>query len=134
MTEYSWLEFPKGIPQDRWGKDHKSTLLYAESRAVDNGGRLRPLNMRVAAQTYPTRLTNDDVVYGHTDYMCLLDAQAAGLLSQVPEEGDDQTPVVFTEAGLAYVAALRLNRHSNPPNTVYGRLAHNWIAASDASH
>lgn len=125
MTEYSWLEFTKGVPMERWGLDHHSTLLYAESRCVDNGGLLRPLNMRVDAHTYPTRLNNGDLVFGHTDYMCLIDAQAAGLLSQVPEEGDSHTPVIFTDKGLEYVATLRHNRHKQPTSN-YARVAQNW--------
>lgn len=109
MVEYHWIDFPQGIPQDLWGRDHESTMLYAESRAVDARGKLKASSMRVSFE-YPTRLSDGSTVQGHTDYACLLDAQAVGLLSQVPEEGDQETPVVFTDAGWAYAHGLRRAR------------------------
>lgn len=78
----SWIEYPDGIPVEAWGKDHNSTLLYAETRAVDQGGKLSATDphMRVSRE-YPTRLHNGVQVHGHTDFDCLKDAEAAGFLT-----------------------------------------------------
>lgn len=97
-----WLEYPNGIPVESWGKDHLSTLLYAETRAVDHGGRLSETDPRMRMdRRYPTRLHNGVEVHGHTDYDCLTDAQAAGLLTY---EGG---VVTFTDAGWSFVSKLR---------------------------
>jgi hypothetical protein len=100
-----WLEYPKGIPVESWGRDHLSTILYAETRAVDYGGVLVEIDphMRVA-RAYPTRLHNGVTVEGHTDYDCLTDAQAAGLLTYQDER------VKFTAAGWKFVGKLRRER------------------------
>ena len=97
-----WLEYPDGIPVESWGRDHNSTLLYAECRAVDFSGRLPEddPHMRVS-RLYPTRLGNGAEVSGHTDYDCLTDAQAAGFLTY--EDGI----VTFSDEGWIYVHALR---------------------------
>lgn len=97
-----WLEYPDGIPVEAWGRDHNSTLLYAETRAVDQGGRLSEddPHMRTSRQ-YPTRLHNAVEIHGHTDYDCLTDAEAAGFLTY--EDGI----VSFTEDGWTYVHNLR---------------------------
>lgn len=102
--ERHWLEYPNGIPVEAWGRDHNSTLLYAETRAVDHGGRLSATDphMRVS-RLYPTRLHNDVEVHGHTDYDCLTDAQAAGFLAWDEEE----EIVRFTDGGWTYVHNLR---------------------------
>lgn len=102
-----WLEYPDGIPVEAWARDHNSTLLYAESRAVDHGGKLKATDphMRVS-RMHPTRLNNGVEVHGHTDYDCLTDAQAAGFLTY-----DEDTEIVtFTEDGWTYVHALRRKR------------------------
>lgn len=93
------------IPVDEWGKDHKTTLLYAETRAVDHNGRLDRNHMRESSQ-YPTRLAGGKELRGHTDYDCLRDAQAAGfgVLS------DDESTFDFYDAGWAYVHGLRKER------------------------
>lgn len=128
--ERHWLEYPQGIPVEAWGRDHNSTLLYAETRAVDHGGWL-PVNdphMRVSRE-YPTRLHNGVEVHGHTDYDCLKDAQAAGFLTYdeeaepegvrasslnpvpgSPRKASGPGIVRFTEAGWTYVHNLRRQR------------------------
>lgn len=120
--ERHWLEFPNGIPVEAWGKDHNTTLLYAETRAVDHKGWL-PVNdphMRMDRR-YPTRLHNGVEVHGHTDYDCLTDAQAAGFLTydedEVPEgvressvQGKGPGVVSFTDEGWTYVHNLRRQR------------------------
>jgi hypothetical protein len=98
-----WLEYPNGIPVEAWGRDHLSTLVYAESRAVDHHGKLDDKHMRVS-RAYPTRLHNGVTVAGHTDYDCLKDAQAAGFLSY--EEGG---VVKLTDAGWLFAGKLRRN-------------------------
>lgn len=94
------------IPMEKWGRDHKTTLLYAETRAVDHHGRLdrNDPHMRQDGETYPTKLADGAIVAGHDDYDCLADAQAAGLLLY------GGSLVVFTDAGWAYVHALRRQR------------------------
>lgn len=105
--EQSWLEYPDGIPVEAWGRDHNSTLLYAETRACDHGGKLSATDphMRVDRR-YPTRLHNGVEVHGHTDYECLADAQAAGFLTWDETEG----VVRFTDEGWNYVHSLRRQR------------------------
>lgn len=112
-----WLEYPDGIPVEAWGRDHNSTLLYAETRAVDHHGWLPPddRHMRVARDT-PTRLHNGVEIHGHTDYDCLKDAEAAGFLAYredatPPGVNDDRLGFVkFTEQGWIYVHNLRRRR------------------------
>ena len=102
--EKHWLEYPKGIPVEAWGKDHNSTLLYAETRAVDHDGRLAANDPRMRMSVnYPTRLHNGVEVHRHTDYDCLKDAEAAGFLTYDEDEGI----VRFTEEGWTYVHNLR---------------------------
>jgi hypothetical protein len=103
--ERHWLEYPNGIPVEAWGRDHNSTLLYAETRAVDHRGRLPEADphMRVDRQ-YPTRLHNGVEVHGHTDFDCLADAEAAGFLTYEDEV------VKFTAEGWTYVHGLRRAR------------------------
>lgn len=105
--EKHWLEYPEGIPVEAWGRDHNSTLLYAESRAVDYRGKL-PINdphMRMDRR-YPTRLHNGVEIHGHTDYDCLTDAEKAGFLIY----DEDAELVKFTEEGWTYVHSLRRKR------------------------
>lgn len=119
--ERHWLEYPDGIPVEAWGKDHNTTILYAETRAVDHEGWLPYDDPRMRVdRRYPTRLHNEVEVHGHTDFDCLLDAQAAGLLTYdenaVPEGAttsrvlDHPGLVTFTAAGWTYVNNLRRKR------------------------
>lgn len=105
--EKHWLEYPNGIPIEAWDRDHNSTLLYAETRAVDHGGKLSAddRHMRVS-RLNPTRLHNRVEIVGHTDFDCLRDAQKAGLLTWSEDEG----VVRFTDDGWTYVHALRRKR------------------------
>lgn len=102
--EKHWLEYPDGIPIEAWGKDHNSTVMFAETLAVDHGGKLSPTDPRMRmSREYPTRLHNSVKVHGHTDYDCLKDAQAAGFLTYNEDEGI----VRFTDEGWTYVHTLR---------------------------
>lgn len=133
-AERHWLEYPGGVPVEKWGSDHESTLLYAETRAVDHQGWL-PVgdkHMRGDGRTYPTRLSDGTMIVGHSDWECLDDAEAAGFLTYDEElyPGDRRTAggifrsrshgshesrggpglVTFTDAGWAYVHQLRRRR------------------------
>ena len=103
-----WLEYPNGIPVEAWGRDHLPTLVYAETRAVDHHGKLDYKHMRVS-RAYPTRLHNNVTVEGHTDYDCLTDAQAAGLLEAPALPYEEGGIVKFTDAGWLFVGKLRRN-------------------------
>lgn len=110
------------ISPERFGRDHYSTLLYVECRAVDHGGRLDHDRMRcdlsrhpvmagagrVAAalgkpdgRAYPTVLRAGGgaaaELANHDDYDCLDDLAAAGWLTvrmPTPDAADD----VFRDA------------------------------------
>lgn len=87
LTEYE----PVSI--EHFGRDHWSTLAYAEVRAVDHGGAISPPHMRTdyrrhpgfptpmsvgnAHGRYPTRLA-DGALDDHDDWDCLLDFAALG--------------------------------------------------------
>lgn len=91
------------VPMEMWGKDHRTTLLYAETRAVDYGGVLDARHMRSDAK-YPSYLANNVQLKGHDDYDCLRDAEHAGLLHFA------NLTVEFTDAGWEYVGKLRRER------------------------
>jgi hypothetical protein len=97
-TEWDGAPIPMGL----WGRDHTSTLLYAEVRAVDHRGVIDYRHMRMdQLDKYHTRLSDGTTISGHSDLDCLEDAVDAGLLSIV---GDT---VVFTDLGWAFVHGLR---------------------------
>lgn len=84
------------IPPEKWGKDHCSTLLYIETRAVDHAGWLDNRHMRCdwrihpamvheglaesRGEKYPTRLRNGEEQERHDDWSCLEDMKDYGLL------------------------------------------------------
>jgi hypothetical protein len=88
-----------------WGRDHISTLTYAETRVVDYGGVLEPAHMRRDGNAYPSYLANGEHLKGHTDYDCLRDAEHFGLL-----HFSSNAFVEFTDAGWQYVQKLRRDR------------------------
>ena len=111
-----WLEYPNGIPVESWGRDHLSTLIYAETRAVDYQGVLDSKHLRMS-RNYPTRLHNAVEVHGHTDEDCLKDAQAAGFLTF-----DVNTMrVEFTDVGWEFVSGLRRKRAVAGANALKAR-------------
>ena len=86
------------VPMQMWGKDHWSTLLYIECRAVDNKGKLDRRQMRCDSdlhpmldanarilgpdrKKYPTLLKDKTKILNHDDWSCIEDMQAVGLLS-----------------------------------------------------
>lgn len=113
------------VPIDQFGRDHWSTFLYAEARAVDHHGVLWHDHMRCHASRhpavftrkrhhpagreggadgsrYPTILKGNVELVDHDDYDCLADLEAVGLLEQV---GLDE--VRLTPRGHAVAAELR---------------------------
>lgn len=110
------------VPVERWGKDHKTTLLYVESRCVDDGGTPGFPHLRTHASRHPhylrspgvdgsrygTRLGDGTTLAQHDDWDCIHDFVWHGL---VRLRGDNLEPhFEMTEAGLAFTAELRAER------------------------
>lgn len=94
------------IPPERWGKDHRTTLLYIETRCVDYGGMLDRRNLRIDSPEHPTRLADGVDITGHDDLDCIDDFVEAGL---VQSWGTGAQPVVsLTEEG--WLAAWKLRK------------------------
>lgn len=115
---------------NRWGKDHWSTLAYAETRIVDGDGIIDNRRMRTNPRLhrtlvgitfgeiqdgskYPTRL-KDGEVEPHDDWSCLEDMAAFGLLNMYYRTakhnqvfGCDETRIELTELGQIVAAELR---------------------------
>lgn len=128
------------IKMAEWGKDHWTLLAYVETCAVDHDGYLDARRLRANGAVYPTRLSGfaldpTRIVEGHSDYDCLADLAAAGLVR--PAEGTKAAGRVpfreleararrfqtasarnatlrwrMTEAGQAAAAALRVHKAS----------------------
>jgi hypothetical protein len=125
------------IPMKEWGKDHWSNLAYIETRIVDHKGYLDSRQLNADGIAYPTRLRRTATgearqEVGHSDYDCIKDFMATGLLA--PAEGtspggrvpfheiEDRTktlgPIahwqttryVFTPKGLKVAGALRTHK------------------------
>jgi len=75
------------IDISRWGKDHWSTLLYVESRVVDQGGSIKDDHLRKDGNEYPTRLAGGAALVGHNDYDCLEDLEAARVIEHTGGTG-----------------------------------------------
>jgi hypothetical protein len=125
------------IPMSHWGKDHWSTLGYAETVMVECGGfqvgadvRMKAgrRNFRVMAQgcskpkrsgfknsafasvmelSQSTKLNNGQVVTGHDDWSCIQDMAAEGLFQQGPEDVEPGVVLTLSEKGNLIVNALR---------------------------
>lgn len=103
------------VPMHLWGKDHWSTLGYAECRLVDNKGTICNAHMRGVAcgqdAGYPTRLRLGVELPNHGDYDCLFDAEAAGLL-ELSGTGLHPQVKALTERGKLVCAALRSHKQN----------------------
>lgn len=97
-----WDGMTAVAPHD-WGKDHHSTMLYLETRAVDYKGQIRSTSMRSDGNAYPT-FCKTYHLKGHNDWDCLADLATAGLLTF---EGG---VVTLTEEGWVYAMGLRRAR------------------------
>ena len=124
------------IPMTEWGKDHWSTFAYIETCVVDRHGFVDSRRMRSTDERYPTRLRGfaqdpSRVVAGHSDWDCVADMIAAGLVAPAPgttgEKGrlpfheyeararrfktasarNEAHQFALTEAGIAMAARLR---------------------------
>lgn len=102
------------IPPAKWGKDHRSTLLYIDTRIVDHHGFLAALrrdspmghlgqdpHMRCGHE-YPTRLAEGKELRGHTDYDCLADAVHAGYLQIERANPNDHGLRTAAHMGMAF--------------------------------
>ena len=101
------------VPVAQWGRDHWTTLLYFESRAVDYAGKIDNQHMRTNARlhrkllgnaqfdggmtggNYPTRLRDDSMLAHHDDWSCAEDMVAHGLI-EVVQERDRKPTRPFT--------------------------------------
>lgn len=106
------------IPLSKFGKDHWSTLLYIESRVVDNKGTIDKRHMRCNSERHPafghiggwkdeysTRLSDGELVSGHDDWDCLYDMEEVGL---VETRGTGVNPIVaLTDGGWSVASRLR---------------------------
>lgn len=114
----------KPVPIELWGRDHESTMLYIESRCVDNGGVPLAANMRTGSgrfargdmshgappggKDYPTRLGDGSELHDHDDWDCVDDLVEAGLIEW---QGTGANPVfVLTDIGWAFAGLLRRKR------------------------
>ena len=117
------------VPLEQWGKDHYTTLLYAETRAVDYRGKLDNAHMRcdprlhrdfantnlggqVIGGTSPTRLKEGELA-NHDDWSCLEDMAALGWVRiwwhqayRMPV-GGSVAKIELTEEGWRQAHALR---------------------------
>ena len=101
------------VPIHLWGKDHWSTLAYAECRVTDNSGTINRQHMRGDAcghdAGYPTRLRLGIELPNHSDFDCLFDFEAAGLMELT---GTGLYPQIkkLTDRGKLVCAALRSHK------------------------
>jgi hypothetical protein len=104
------------VPPGVWGRDHLTTLLYVETRVVDNLGVLDNRKMRCdpalhpdlhtgSRGEYPTQLRFGAIVNRHDDWSCLEDAAAADLLFLFYKPGGAR--VVLTQKGWKIIHSLR---------------------------
>lgn len=115
------------VPMDRWGRDHRTTLMYVEARCVDHRGRVKLANLRVdpdrhpmlmdrrlqahgSGKGYPTRLAGGEELFGHDDWDCIEDAEALGLLRWTMD--GDGPLLEMTPAGLEVTARWRAEKAS----------------------
>lgn len=120
------------IPMDRWGKDHWSTLAYAETCIVDYGGILDNRRLRVNARLhrefaanahlgnttdYPTWLKGGITEAKHDDISCLEDMVAAGVIIAETRRvnwyavvNNSQIRVRLTDKGQAIAEQLRRHK------------------------
>lgn len=124
------------VPVEEWGRDHWSTFLYLETRAVDAQGRIDNSRMRCHSRlhrpfahtssitgqiqdgsAYPTRLKEGEIVK-HDDWSCLEDMVAAGLIRAFWRKksaggfalGHSVAKVEFLPKGHQIVGALRVHK------------------------
>lgn len=104
---------------EQFGKDHWSTFAYAETCAVDHGGRLELRRLRMNSNKRPVGNGGmwlpscGSYVKGkrdpeHDDWDCLEDLEAEGLLEMI---GTIINPAVkLTKKGYAVASSLRMHK------------------------
>lgn len=96
------------VPPQEWGRDHWTTLLYVETRAVDHDGILDTQYMRPRHPQYPTILKGGvRQEEGHGDYDCLNDMLDAGLITV---EGSWNNKISLTDLGWNIAGQARRHR------------------------
>ena len=108
------------VPIDQWGRDHWSTLLYAETVCVDESGRPNINRMRCNPRSHrryahmgssspcsPTRLRYDEKLHGHDDWDCVQDMRDAGLL----QYGEDDSGPFWLLTDFGWKVAGLARRH-----------------------
>lgn len=108
------------IPPAEWGHDHYSTLAYVETCAVDNRGKINAAKMRADGKTYPSKLRDGKEEPDHSDWDCLRDMEAAGLLHFERRPMSEIRPMTrvraethaieFTDLGLKVAGKLRAHK------------------------
>lgn len=134
LTPTRWDRKP--IPSARWGKDHWSTFMYLETRAVDHRGSIDLRHMRTAPGglrrqpvpgDYPTKL-NDGELYGHDDWDCAEDLEHEGLVENV---GTGLNPLYrLTDRGWIVANLIRRHRAEGLPVAEF-RLPETAVADRD---
>lgn len=112
----------KPVPMEEWGRDHRTTMLYIETRCVDYSGvpdaahmrtcNGRPLRGDVSGrlpsgsqEDFPTRLKDGTELSDHDDWDCVDDFEAAGLLEW---QGTGMNPIFkLTDKGWEHAHNLR---------------------------
>jgi hypothetical protein len=126
-------------PVALWGRDHWTTLLYIESRCVDNAGLLDNQHMRTNARVHrkllgdaqiragmggedhPTKLRNGDQIARHDDWSCIEEMVAHGLVTVRESNTTDQpfgggkVRVKLTEMGWRVASRIRRDRAEGTP-------------------
>jgi len=117
------------VPINMWGRDHWTTIVYVESRAVDFHGKLDNRHMRTdkdlhpqfahhsTDKKYPTRLSRDRIQENHDDWSCLDDAREEGLLHILYDGG---TAIGYlSDLGWFIVGKLRRYKAENVQESSY---------------
>jgi len=115
------------IPIEQFGKDHWSTFIYIETRAVDHKGKLDNSHMRTDVDRHPMLLGDSQKRFGvcgdkkyptclkggvdledHDDWDCIADLIAAGLI--VDHITDVDLTYRLTEKGWQIASQLRQHK------------------------
>lgn len=123
-------ERPQEITPALFGRDHWATLLYIESRCVDNDGVLAHESMRCSLRRHPllsarhhrepcssTRLRGDQPISDHDDWDCAEDMVRAHWLLEVGTSASPQYALTLT--GWLVAGMLRRFRADKVPLPEY---------------
>jgi hypothetical protein len=163
MNDTSTFSANDYVPMSAWGKDHHSTVAYAETVMVECGGfqvgldsRMRSSrrNFRVMSLECPrpkrpgrpdghlavamstehgTRLNNGQTLQGHDDWACLQDAAREGLFTAGPEDIEPGVTLHLSDRGRQYCAELRAHKASGGNFATFVFSAQTPVQAAAAS-